>query len=423
MRILQLLTIVAVLGTSLPLGLAQDSLWFRTLYSFTGGNDGAYPFAGVTGQNGVIYGTTQFGGTGNVGTVFSLTPPASPGGAWTETVLHTFTGGSDGANAGRVVIDKSGVLYGTTYSGGTSNAGTVFSLTPPASPGGAWTETVLHTFTGYSDANPNAGLAIGKSGVLYGTTFSGGTTGSGTVFSLTPPPSPGGAWTETVLYNFTGGSDGGNPNAGPAIGKSGVLYGTTSSGGTTGNGTVFSLTPPVSPGGAWKETVLHGFTGGTGGSEAFSLGGVVIGLGVLYGVTLSGGTGTCTYIGILGCGTVFSLTPPVSPGGAWTETVLHGFTGDNGGGDGAFPSGVVIGKSGVLYGTTIGNTGYGTVFSLTPPASPAGAWTETVLYTFTGGSDGSSPNGGVAITKNGVLFGTAPFGGTGNIGTVFALKP
>jgi uncharacterized repeat protein (TIGR03803 family) len=149
---------------------------------------------------------------------------------------------------------------------------------------------------------------------------------------------------------------------------------------------------------------------------------------VLYGTTEEGGTGTggTGFACSSGCGTVFSLTPPATPGGAWTETVLHDFAFT--GGDGAVPeAGVVIGTSGVLYGTTAygGASDAGTVFSLTPPASPGGAWTETVLHDFTGGSDGRYPEAGVAMGKSGGLFGTTDLGGAGtcNCGTVFALKP
>jgi len=126
--------------------------------------------------------------------------------------------------------------------------GTVFSLTPPSSTGGSWTEAVLYRFAGSpSDgSNPFSGVVIGSGGVLYGTTRLGGSLDNGTVFSLTPPVSPGGSWTESVLYNFTGASDGNGPE-GVVIGSGGVLYGTTSGGGNPicdfGCGTVFSLTP------------------------------------------------------------------------------------------------------------------------------------------------------------------------------------
>ena len=233
-----------------------------------------------------------------------------------------------------------------------------------------------------------------------------------------PPPSL------TTIYNFTGGTDGGNPNAPLVMGEAGVLYGTTLWGGEKGYGTVFSLTPPASPAGAWTETVLYSFEGLRDGFNPKSP--VVIGSGgVLYGTTARGGT-------IFG-GTVFSLTPPASPGGLWTEAVVHSFTGAP---DGQYPSApVVIGSNGVLYGTTeLGGSptcaAYecGTVFSLTPPAALGSEWTEAVLYSFTGGKTGGQPLAGVVITKSGVLYGTTEYGGNAyycieGCGTVFALKP
>jgi len=242
----------------------------------------------------------------------------------------------------------------------------VFSLTPPASPGGAWTENVLYSFKGGADgAHPVAGVVIGTGGVLYGTTYAGGSSSHGTVFSVTPPASPGGAWTENVLYTFTAGT-GANPKAGVVIGAGGVLYGTTYYGGASNLGTIFNLRPPASPGGPWTRKVLHSFTGATG-DGAYPFAGVVIGSGgVLYGTTVGGGGSTaCTSGSAPGCGTVFSLTPPASPGGAWTEGVLYSFTG----GDGSDPrAGVVIGPGGALYGTTAGGGGSnnGTVFALVP---------------------------------------------------------
>jgi len=329
--------------------------------------------------------------------------------AWTETVLYNFSGGSDGAYPhAAVAIGKGGVLFGTTFNGGTANAGTVFSLTPPPIPGGTWTESVLYSFTGKDGYEPSAGVVIGSGGEIYGTTSAGGFfwmvggtysfAGTGTVFNLTPPASPGGSWTERLLISFVTAdhgylSDGGNP--GPLILKDGVLYGTTEFGGKENCpvygmsrcGTVFKV----------SQTVLYDFLGSTTGY--YPSGGVVIGSGgVLYGTTSAGGTSND--------GTVFALTPQ------GTESVLHDLTG---GSDGADPlAGVVIGSGGVLYGTT----NSGTVFKLAPPASQGGAWTETVLHRF----NGASP-AGLVIGKNGVLFGTTSSGGSANHGSVFALKP
>lgn len=408
---------------------AQDtSPTLRTLYNFSGGSDGGSPLAGVViGHDGVLFGTTQVGGTSN-GTVFSLTPPGSQGGVWTETVLHNFAGApTDGATPfeSSVAIGPGGVLYGTTESGGTSNNGTVFSLNPPATPGGAWTETVLHSFAGSPNdgGNPQAGVVI-SGGVLYGTTTGGGISacpfgGCGIVFSLKPPSSPGDSWTETVLHSFEY-SEGSNPWGNVVIG-SGVLYGTTYFGGTAGNGTVFSLTPPASSGGAWTETVLHNFAPLSGDGAAPEAGVVIGSGGELYGTTFSGGA--------FDFGTAFSLTPPTSPGGPWTETLLHNFGSSSH--DGLVPtSALVIGSGGVLYGTTqdggstsgsCGFMGCGTVFVLTPPGSPGGAWTESILHYFNS-TDGAEPFAGVVIGR-GALYGTTANGGTANSGTVFSLTP
>jgi uncharacterized repeat protein (TIGR03803 family) len=220
-----------------PPASSGDAWTKRVLYTFPDGS-GPYAFGGVViGAGGVLYGMTQ---GANCGTLFSLTPPTSLGGPWTESTLYAFQGGSDGCGPASLVIGSGGVLYGTTSSGGSSNAGTVYSLTPPASPGGSWTEAVLHEFSSVSGRYPEPGpLTIGETGTLYGTTRSGGASSSGTAFALQPPNTPGGPWTEILLHTFTG-SDGTNPT-GLAIGSGGVLYGATYGGGTDGYGTVFAL--------------------------------------------------------------------------------------------------------------------------------------------------------------------------------------
>jgi uncharacterized repeat protein (TIGR03803 family) len=410
---------------------AQTPPAFKLLYSIDNFNAGYDSKSGLAiGEGGVLYGTALEGGAGvcNCGTVFSLAPPASPGGAWTENTLYTFTGGSDGGFPSGVVVGEDGVLYGTTADVPTSS--TVFSLTPPASPGGAWTLTTLYSFAeGYSQPT---GVVIGKGGVLYGTTVLGGTDSFGTVFSLSPPASPGGTWTEATLFEFAGAGGGiCYPFGGVVAAGDGVLYGTTNN--RTGTIAVYSLTPPASSGGSWTEALLHRFSA----DESYGwAAGVTIGRGpdgrvVLYGTTQTGGKTACT----LGCGRVFSLTSPASPGGSWKATVLHYFSG---GDDGQYPfARVTIGSGGALYGTTYGggpilgpdttNGGRGTVFQLTPPAADSaapGAWTMTVLHNFEGGdTDGDGPFAGVAIGKNGVLYGATLYGGTSNFGTVYAVRP
>src|ERR1019366_1088653 len=231
------------------------------------------------------------------GTVFSLTP--ATGGKFTQKVIYSFTGqGGDGANpeAGLVLSPKSGVLYGTTNAGGTAGYGTVFSLTPAA--GGVWTPKVLYSFAGAPSgcgttgnpacdgANPLGALTLSSSGALYGTTYGGGSVGWGTVFQLTQAA---GVWSETVLYSFNGAPsgvnggtacstttqppcDGGAPAGNVVLNAAtGALYGTTTLGGQPtgcplggyeqGCGVVFQLTPPTPPSTTWTESLLYTFAG------------------------------------------------------------------------------------------------------------------------------------------------------------------
>ena len=413
---------------------------FATIYSFTGQNgDGATPFGGLAvGKNGTLYGTTQFGGSGpclvnsqrGCGTVFALIPPGLEGGAWTETVLCSFTGQSgDGAypTAG-VVAGADGALYGTTWGGGTAGFGTVFALTPPAQTGRQWTETVLHSFRSIQHgdgAYPYAGLTIGAHGELYGTT-EGGSYGknSGSVFALTPPagvPSgSGGTWIETGLYLFPAGlsPDGCCPYAGVTIGRDAKLYGATPFGSL--GSTVFQLTPSGVPGVPWTHTVLYELDFRT--SGGFPEGSLAFGKdGALYGTSYDGGDTTNCVPPVVGCGAVFKLSPPAMPGGSWTETTLHEFAG--GDHDGANPvGGVVVGESGALYGST--TDGLGTVFRLTPPGTSGGRWAETILHNFTGkNGDGSGPLAPLVFGRNGALFGTTEGGGAAGFGTVFQVSP
>jgi uncharacterized repeat protein (TIGR03803 family) len=404
-------------------GTASAAPTETVLHVFTGGSDGGVPWSGlIADSKGNLYGTTALGGASGCGTVFKLTPPATAGGAWTETVLYSFSGlpGDGYYPRGGLIADSKGNLYGTTEYGSASNAhtvnGIVFKLTPPASTGGAWTETVLHAFTGGSDGGfPFAGLIANSRGNLYGTTFEGGSLsscseGCGIVFELAPPAVTRGAWTETVLYAFTGGSDGAYPFAGLLADSKGKLYGATAGGALTGApgsaGTVFELAPPATANGAWTQTVLGSDVGNPyGGLIADSNGN-------LYGTTLHN---------------VFKLAPPATAGGAWTETVLYSFCSLPNCSDGTFPqAGLIADSKGSLYGTThFGGSsscedGCGTVFKLTPPAVNGGAWTETVLHAFTGGSDGAAPYAGLITDSKGNLYGTTEYGASG-WGTVFEL--
>jgi uncharacterized repeat protein (TIGR03803 family) len=363
---------------------------FKTLYNFQGEPDGSAPAAGLTvdaaGPKGPFFGTTFSGGATNSGTVFGLTARGK------ERVIHSFTSATDGANPGAsLLLGADGRLYGTTENGGKSGFGTVFALT---SNGAKWKFTVIHTFTGKDGAGPRDGLVTDGGGNLYGTTYSGGDsagcTNCGTVFKLTPK---GSKWAISTLHNFGGSmsGDGANPSAGLAMDSLGNLYGTTVLGGAgpCGCGTIFALAP--SGGGSYR--LIDSFAGGPGdGSEP--VGGLILdeGAGLLYGSTFTGGS--------TGNGTVFqsSVSGPAS--------VIYSF---GGGTDGANPVAALLLAYGNLYGTTVngGTAGDGTVFSLTMTAPEV--WSESVLHSFTG-VDGANPLGSV-IFNNNILYGTASAGG------------
>jgi uncharacterized repeat protein (TIGR03803 family) len=378
----------------------------------------------ITDASGALYGTLQQGGTSAAGAVFKLTPPASGTGMWTGTILNTFKGGADGMHPiADLVFDAQGALYGVTHDGGgTLNAGTVFKLAPPASGTGAWTETILHRFGSQSDgANPSGSLIFDTKGSLYGTTAAGGSMSAGTVFKLTPPVSGAGAWKETVIYNFQGQPDGSQPRGNLIFDAKGVLYGTTYSGGSTvtlsNYGTVFMLTPASLGTGPWKETILHSFKGLTNTDGYYPDGGLILDKsGALYGTATGGGSGNV--------GVAFKLTPPAVPSGQWTEQILFNFNGSGG----AVPLGsLLFDPQGRLYGTTKGggnaSGSMGTVYRLTPPASGSGLWTETLLHNFApcAGQSGCEPTAGLMRDAAGALYGTASQGTPASTGAVFRL--
>ncbi len=215
MRTLQLSPLVVLaLPLLTPPGAAQTN--FTKLYTFGNLPDAEAPGGLVVGPDGVFYGVSAGGGSFGDGSVFELQPPTGLGAAWTETILYSFTGengdGIAGSPTTTPVFGPNGAIYGTTAFGGTSGAGTVFELQPPAAPGGAWTEAVLCSFPGDGQGTPIA-LVAGEDGTLYGATWFGGGYGQGMAFALTPPGTTGGTWTESVLYNFTGTVDGANPTS------------------------------------------------------------------------------------------------------------------------------------------------------------------------------------------------------------------
>ena len=318
---------------------------YKTLYRFPpGGRRGSFPRGGlVADREGILYGTTAAGGAHGVGTVFELEPDGH--GGWKETVLHSFDGTDGGYPEAGLIFDAAGNLYGTTSYGGAHGGGTVFELAPDGQ--GGWHETVLHSFNFRDGRLPAAGLTFDFAGNLYGTTYSGGASGAGTVFELSPDGH--GGWNETVLHSFNG-RNGNEPVASVIFDAAGNLYGTTYYGGAHNGGTVFELAPNGHR--DWKETVLHSFNEP---SQVGSSAGLVFDTaGNLYGTTDLGGPRKY--------GTVFKLSP--NGHSPWEETVLHSFKDQ----PGAYPNDLIFDTQGHLYGTTIGDedTTFGSVFEITP---------------------------------------------------------
>jgi uncharacterized repeat protein (TIGR03803 family) len=386
---------------------------FTSLYSFNQ-TDAGPEGAPVPGPGGIFYGASGGGGSANLGTVFELQPPTSPGAAWTETTLYSFSGPDGATPLAMITLAPNGTIYGTTSAGGASNLGTVFQLVPPSFPGGAWTETVLHSFAEEPDGNqPLAPVSIGEGGVLYGTTGYGGKISAGTVFALRPPTGGGSAWTEEILHSFAyeQRGDGEKPISGTVIAKNGSLYGTTIGGGEYGDGAVFEVRPPAAAGQAWTESVIWSFNGADGDRP---LAGLAPGAGgALYGTT-SGGVAPNQ----ANDGNVFELLPPTTDKGSWTESVICQFTGPNGDEPG---TSILVSARGALYGTTAsGTSSQGLIFKLSPPQSTGDSWTETILYSLNG-VDGALP--GQLVGVGGALYGYF-FGGSDPVdGALFELQP
>jgi hypothetical protein len=403
----------------------------KTVYAFPGPPDGMSPQAGlVSDASGNLYGTTFLGGVQRncCGTVFELSPPATAGGPWSETVLHTFTPDEATYPAGTLTFDKQGNLYGTaTEWKGSQDTGAIFELSPPVSPGGAWTETVLWVF-GIDGAYPSGKLAIDPAGNLYGIGTSGNASCCGIAFELIAPKTSGGSWSKRVIYRFGAFPDDGILPGNDLLLRNGVLYGVTQIGkGSASNGTVFQL---VRKTGLWKETILHRFTWTDGLDPVGGL--IADSAGNLFGAASLGGNGVaCPGSQDGGCGTIYELSPPAVAGDPWQETTLHAFTNP---GDGKNPV-ATLSRDNLnnLYGTASGggkNTGtFGTVFKLHPPATSGGTWNFVVLHYFNGvaSGDGVDPRGRL-LWVNGALYGTTNGGGvkvtpTISGGTVFSVAP
>lgn len=378
---------------------------FKVLHAFGSGEGGAGLWGSVVLDGaGNLYGTTSGGGVYGYGTVFELTPHAN--GEWTHSVLHSFENdGPDGAdpNSGPI-FDSVGNLYGTTTFGGANHYGAVFEMVRGS---GEWDESVIYSFPlPGGECCPYAGLAIGGAGELYGT--------AGAVFQLKSGSS---GWQAEVLHKFCSWPncrDGDGPFAGVILDGAGDLYGTTEAGGENKSGVVYEVRHTSS---GWKEQVLHAFPTFRQDGHSPNVGALAFDTsGNLYGTTIQGGANICSDVG---CGTIFRLTR--GAGGHWNETILYNFNFDNSGVNGFGPgAGVVIDKSGNLYGTAIyGGTCCGVVYELSPGSNDT--WTYKVLHTFSGG-DGAQPDANLILDDSGNLYGTTATGGAGG-GVVFEVTP
>jgi len=402
---------IAIILACGGLSLAQN---LTVLYQFGGGpGDGYNPFSPVViDQNGVLYGTTFYGGNSRdcpvgCGEVYQVSPPAQKGGQWNYSAIYEFTGGNDGCCVySALTLDSQGRLYGVNNS--------LFRLTPNT-----------HTFWKYKDlydvtngVYPNTPLLIDSAGALYGVSTNGGlqNCGGGAYFCgevLQFVPSPKGPWTENVLYQFTGGADGAYPASIVLDSNTGTLYGVASAGGTTspnctqGCGTVFKLQP--AQGGTWTYSVLYRFPG------VHSHGPYALlrdSSANFYGLAIRGRYAT----------EVFKLT--AHKNGALTERLLHRFSGQNLPSEycGYIPSSLTLGANGTLYGAIFGDIDlyWGALFQLTPPAGSKGPWTYTTIWDFNESGPDLNPNG-VALGADGALYGTLN-GGDSDGGSVFQLQ-
>lgn len=367
--------------------------------------DGQFPNGGlVHASDGNLYGTTSSGGAHGFGTVFKITPSGK------FTSIYNFAGGvNDGAYPmSSVIRDSAGNIYGTTQSGGPADnlGGVVFKITSSGS------ESVLYTFTGGADGgNPEADLIRDNSGNLYGTTAGGGDTNcNGSPFTgcgVVFKLDPAG--NETVLHTFEGGSDGATPWGGLVMDSSGNLYGTTASAGRYNAGQIFKINR------SGRKTAVHDFDPGLNMDGSTPRTGLTFAAGgILYGVAANGGDLSTSWCSTLGCGTVFKVDTHN------VVTTIHSFEGPPS--DGDVPSGPVArDAAGNLYGVTADggeNFDAGVVYKLDPSGN------ETILHNFTQGNDGWEPSGRLYVNSSGTVFGAASLSsGPDGYGVIFKITP
>ena len=396
---------VGIFAVVLALALTSWASTEKVLWNFAGGSDGSQPWSNyfISDAKGNLYAATAGGGTYSAGTVFMLSP------AGKETVLYEFTGANGDGNAphGRLAFDAKGNIYGTTQSGGTNGTGTVYELSKRS---GVWTEKVIYNFsaTGADGISPSAGMTIAPDGTMYSTTPDGGAYSGGVIFSLKKTVK---GWKQTVIHNINFPSEGGFPYEGVMRDAAGNLYGVAPAGGASQQGVVYRLSPSKN---GWVDTVLYSFTGQNGdGSGLYWIDLISDATGNIYGATSFGGTN--------GTGTVWELVYSKTKK-SYSESILYEF-GSSGSGDGNNPyGGLAMDSKGNLYGTALngGSSNLGAFYRLTKQGK---TWKETILHSFVGANDGAQPTGNPYIDAQGRLYGMAETGGTANLGIVYRIKP
>jgi len=419
-----------------------DGTGYVEVHTFGGTNDGLSPRARlIAGSDGNLYGTTYAGGTFRLGTVFKLSPDGS-----SYSVLHHFSGGTDGSNPSvGLVCGSNGTLYGTTQYGGNTNRsgyGTVFRLNEDGS-----SYTVLYAFSNTNGSQPRGDLIFGPNNTLLGTTFFGGTHSSGTVFSMNEDGTG-----FTTIYNLGASvADGSGSTSALLLGADGFLYGTTSSGGTNKAGTIFKLYPDGSaysvlaqladPSTQNQYAIPNLIFGTNGDLYGTKPGGGAEGYGLIFKIGPDG-SGFATVRSFYqhggdarGAGTTLirasdSLLYGTAPGGGiYNAGAIYRFSEDGSNyalihsfvtSEGASPTRLLEPLPGVLFGATAsgGVSNMGTVFRVDTDGS-----NFTLLHSFTGGAaDGQRPLGGLVLAQDGALYGTTTYGGTG-FGTIYRLMP
>ncbi|HEX8814221.1 MAG TPA: choice-of-anchor tandem repeat GloVer-containing protein [Terriglobales bacterium] len=383
------------------------------------------PYAGLLLYKGHLYGTTPEGGAGEKGVrysrdgmAFKLNPPESGETVWGKTTLHSFLPDTeqniDGNYPCSNLIEENGKFYGTTVGGGEHDLGVLFALTPPPKGQTDWTESLVYTFTGLTDGGrPFGGLTVDNTGTFYGANYWGvNGAEAGLIFQINCDPS---LCIENTLYSAPLGT---YINGGLLVDNGdGSIFGTSPNGGQYGYGNVFQLTLSA---GKWNYYDLYDFTGGADG--AYPNGGLLGSAGDLFGTAQRGGDATAPE----GSGVLFELRE-LTPGSPYTLFIQHTFTGLNGSPDGSAPAaGFYQDASGSYWGTCEygGSEDRGTIFELYPDRYKVHVWHYQQMYSFIGGTnDGAYPEATLTGDSSGNLYGTTSSGGTASDGTIFEFTP